>query len=248
MSRIHLPGPWAQGQEHPLPDSAHRHLVQVLRLREGDAVTVFDGEGHEADATLHAIGKRSGSVRIGTVHQPRRESPLDITLLQCVSKGDRMDYTLQKAVELGVTRVQPLRSERSVVKLDGDRWDKKQSHWEGVIVSACEQSGRVRIPPLLPVVPLDTALTALPADTLKLTLLPDADTSLRSLSVPAAGIALLIGPEGGLSAGEAARAQAAGFVAVHLGPRILRTETAGVATLAALQALWGDWQLENASC
>lgn len=242
MSRVYLPGPWAEGQTLPLPEPAHRHLIQVLRLRDGDTVAVFDGAGHEAPARLTDIGKRSGSLQLGAVTTPNRESPLDITLLQCVSKGDRMDYTLQKAVELGVTRIQPLRSERSVVKLDAERWEKKRLHWEGVIISACEQSGRTRLPPLLPVTDLESGLTDLPADRLKLTLLPGATTSLRQLPAPTAGIALLIGPEGGLSSAEAARAQAAGFVAVHLGPRILRTETAGVATLAALQALWGDWQ------
>lgn len=242
MSRVYLPGPWAEGQTLPLTETAHRHLIQVLRLRDGDTVTVFDGVGHEAAARLTDIGKRSGNLRLGAVTKPNRESPLDITLLQCVSKGDRMDYTLQKAVELGVTRIQPLRSERSVVKLDAERWDKKQAHWEGVIISACEQSGRARLPALLPVAALDEAIRALPAETLKLTLLPGAETALRALPAPASGIALLIGPEGGLSDNEATRARSAGFIAVHLGPRVLRTETAGVATLAALQVLWGDWQ------
>ncbi len=242
MSRVYLPGPWAEGQTLPLTEPAHRHLIQVLRLRDGDTVTVFDGVGHEAAARLTDIGKRSGNLRLGAVTTPNRESPLDITLLQCVSKGDRMDYTLQKAVELGVTRIQPLRSERSVVKLDAERWDKKQAHWEGVIISACEQSGRARLPALLPVAALDEAIRALPAETLKLTLLPGAETGLRALPAPASGIALLIGPEGGLSDHEATRARAAGFISVHLGPRVLRTETAGVATLAALQVLWGDWQ------
>ena len=242
MNRVYLPGPWSEGQTLPLPEPAHRHLIQVLRLRDGDGVAVFDGVGHEAPARLLDIGKRSGSLQLGAVTTPNRESPLDITLLQCVSKGDRMDYTLQKAVELGVTRIQPLRSERSVVKLDAERWDKKQAHWEGVIISACEQSGRARLPALLPVAALDEAIRALPTETLKLTLLPGAETGLRALPAPASGIALLIGPEGGLSDDEATRARAAGFIAVHLGPRVLRTETAGVATLAALQVLWGDWQ------
>jgi 16S rRNA (uracil1498-N3)-methyltransferase len=241
MTRIHLDAPLLADTELPLPDAAHRHLVQVLRLRDGDALTVFDGQGVEAAATLTAVDKRSSRVRIGALSRPLRESPLSITLLQGVSKGDRMDYTLQKAVELGVTRIQPLSTRRSVVRLDAERWAKKYEHWQGVIVSACAQSGRTAIPPLLPVQSLDAALASLPAGLRTLALLPDDGVALRTLAPPTAGVALIVGPEGGLDDAEIAACRAAGCTAVQLGPRVLRTETAGVATLAALQALWGDW-------
>lgn len=152
-----------------------------------------------------------------------------------------MDYTLQKAVELGVTCIQPLSTRRSVVRLDAERWARKCEHWQGVIVSACAQSGRTRVPPLLPVQSLDAALAGLPADACKLALLPGEGVSLRTLTPPAAGVALIVGPEGGLDDAEIAACRAAGCTAVQLGPRVLRTETAGVATLAGLQVLWGDW-------
>ncbi len=241
MTRVHLDQTLVAHTELELPEPAHRHLIQVLRLRVGDTLIVFDGRGNEAPATLIAVEKRSSRIVLAAPTQPRVESPLHITLLQGVSKGDRMDYTLQKAVELGVTRIQPLTTQRSVVKLDAERWAKKRDHWQGVIVSACEQSGRTRLPPLLPVAALEAAVTALPAAALKLALMPDQGVALRSLTPPAEGIVLLVGPEGGLSPAEADACRAAGFVAVQLGPRVLRTETAGVATLAALQALWGDW-------
>ena len=180
-------------------------------------------------------------VRIDQHHPVDRESRLDVTLAQCVSKGDRMDYTIQKAVELGVSRIAPLLSERSVVKLDAERWDKKLEHWQGVIASACEQSGRVRLPTLLPVQKLGAWLAEPTTEStmLKLTLAPTASAALRDLPSPAAAC-LLIGPEGGLSDGEIAHSAQAGFVGLRLGPRVLRTETAGVAALAAMQALWGD--------
>lgn len=241
MTRLYLDTVLIAGAEQPLPEAAHRYLVQVLRLTEGDGIQVFDGRGHEAPATLISVSKRGSTLRIGVPERPERESPLDITLLQCVSKGDRMDLTLQKAVELGVTRIQPLRSERSVVRLDAERWAKKCEHWSGILVSACEQSGRVMLPALLPVAEFEDALAALPSASLKLALLPGGAHSLRELDPEGRPIALLIGPEGGLSAHERAQALATGFVSLRLGPRILRTETAGLATLAALQALWGDW-------
>lgn len=241
MTRIHLPVTLREGDEHDLPEAAHRHLVQVLRLHAGDALTVFDGQGCEAPAALITAEKRHSRIKVGAVQRPVRESPLAVTLLQGVSKGERMDYTLQKAVELGVTAIQPLTTQRSMVKLDADRWAKKYAHWQGVIVSACEQSGRVVIPSLHPPASLDAALNALPDDTLRLALLPEHGRALRDLPPPQSGVALLVGPEGGLDPTEIRLALDAGFTAVQLGPRVLRTETAGVATLAALQALWGDW-------
>ncbi len=242
MTRIYLAQALVEAAEYPVPDDAHRHLVQVMRLGVGDGLVVFDGAGTEAPAILIAVDKRSSRIRVGAPTRPGRESPLDVTLLQGVSKGDRMDYTLQKAVELGVTRIQPLSTQRSMVKLDADRWDKKCERWRSVIISACEQSGRTVVPALLPIVSLQQALLTLSPNTLKLALIPHDGRALRSLAAPSHGVALLVGPEGGLDDAEIKASLMAGFVAVQLGPRVLRTETAGVATLAAMQAMWGDWK------
>lgn len=242
MPRIYLDQTLSSGQFVTLPEDAARHLVQVLRMGIGETFTIFNGQSGEFDATLHSVGKRDAQVLIGTFHDVDRESPLSLTLAQCVSKGERMDYTLQKAVELGVTQIVPLLSERSVVKLDAERWEKKMQHWRGVIISACEQSGRTRIPALHAVSPLHTWLPQAPTATLKLTLAPVAQQSIRTIAPAQHPILLLAGPEGGLSEIEIQRAQTSGFLPVTLGPRILRTETAGVAALAAIQALWGDWR------
>lgn len=241
MSRVFLPQPLAAGNEIALPDEAFRHLVQVLRLREGEHFIAFNGEGGEYRATLTQLAKRSASARIEALDAVDRESPRPLHLAQCVSKGDRMDYTLQKAVELGVTDLQPLLSSRSVVRMDGERWEKKLEHWRGVIVSACEQSGRTRLPQLHPVQALTAWLDAGGGAGERLTLDPLASHGLREMPEPRGAVTLLVGPEGGLSPAELDAARRAGYVGVRLGPRVLRTETAGVAALAAIQALWGDW-------
>jgi 16S rRNA (uracil1498-N3)-methyltransferase len=241
MTRIHLPGPLVEGLELVLPDTAFRHLVHVLRLRENDAFVAFDGRGGEYRAVLMEAGKRRARARLAAHDPVNRESPLDLRLAQCVSKGERMDYTLQKAVELGVTRVTPLISERCAVKLDAERWEKKLEHWRGVIVAACEQSGRTRVPALDAVVPLPNWLATGTAGAGVL-LDPLADAGMDQLPAPTGPLTLLAGPEGGLSEAETASARRAGFTGLRLGPRVLRTETAAVAVLAALQARWGDWR------
>lgn len=241
MTRIYFDTPLAEGASLPLPDAAFRHLVQVLRMREGETFTAFDGRGGEYDAVLVEAGKRGAAVRVLARHDVERESPLDLTLAQCISKGERMDYSLQKAVELGVTRIVPLISGRSVVRLDEDRWERKMEHWRGVVVSACEQSGRTRLPAIEPVQPLPEWLDGNRAHGDRLTLDPQGRHCLRELPRPNGPVTLLVGPEGGLSAGELEQARRGGFVGIRIGPRVLRTETAGVAAVAALQALWGDW-------
>ncbi|QHS09276.1 16S rRNA (uracil(1498)-N(3))-methyltransferase [Sinimarinibacterium sp. NLF-5-8] len=241
MTRIYIPEPLSGAQIIDLPASAAQHLVQVLRLRAGDAFVCFDGRGGEYPATLVEVSKRSARAELGARVQISRESPLDLRLAQCVSKGERMDFTLQKAVELGVTRITPILSARAVVKLDEDRWSKKLEHWQGVIISACQQSGRTRIPTLVAPVKLDAWLTQQDFG-LGVLLDPAAHTSLATLPAPGGAVTLLIGPEGGLADDEIARAQTAGMIGVRMGPRILRTETAGLAALAALQARLGDWQ------
>ncbi|WP_028080580.1 16S rRNA (uracil(1498)-N(3))-methyltransferase [Solimonas soli] len=225
-----------------LPEGAFRHLVQVLRLRAGDSFIAFDGRGGEYRAELVEVGKREASAKLLAFDEVDRESPLDLTLAQCVSKGERMDYTLQKAVELGVTRIVPLLSSRSVVRLDAERWDKKLEHWRGIVVSACEQSGRTAVPPVADISALPAWFDAEGAHGTRLTLDPLAHHSLHQLPAPNGPLTLLVGPEGGLSDHELERARAAGYIGVRMGPRVLRTETAGVAALAALQAMWGDWR------
>jgi 16S rRNA (uracil1498-N3)-methyltransferase len=238
MTRIHIPLPLAVGASLDLPDEAARHVAQVLRMRVGEPLTLFNGDGGEYAATITATGRRDVAVSIDRFDPVDRESRLDITLVQCVSKGERMDYTVQKAVELGVSRILPLLSERSVVKLEPERWDKKLDHWRGIAAAACEQSGRTRLPEVAPVQKLDAWLASSDG-ALRLVLAPTESVSLKSLP-PSAHIALLIGPEGGLSDNEIAAARRAGCIGIGLGPRVLRTETAGVAALAALQLLWGD--------
>lgn len=239
MTRIHVPTPLSAGSTLDLPEGPARHLAQVLKMRPGERLTVFDGSGGEYAAEIVEAGRRDVRVRLDAFNPVDRESPLEVTLAQCVSKGDRMDYTIQKAVELGVTRIVPLLSERSVVRLDAERWDRKLEHWRGVVAAACEQSGRTQVPRVADVTRLDTWL-AQPGDgTLRLVLAPTESVSLKTLA-PVTRLALLIGPEGGLSDTEIAAARRAGCIGIGLGPRVLRTETAGVAALAALQLLWGD--------
>ncbi|MDD3765362.1 MAG: 16S rRNA (uracil(1498)-N(3))-methyltransferase [Nevskiales bacterium] len=240
-SRIYIEHALSEGANFPLPETAFRHLVQVLRLKAGDGFIAFDGNGGEYDAVLVDVGKRQAEAGILARHEVERESPLDLTLAQCISKGERMDYSLQKATELGITRIVPLFSSRSVVRLDDERWEKKLDHWRGVVIAACEQSGRTRIPVVEPVTPLPTWLDDEDARGTRLTLDPQGSHSLRELPPPTGPVTLLVGPEGGLSDMELEHARRAGFTGMRMGPRVLRTETAGVAALAALQALWGDW-------
>jgi 16S rRNA (uracil1498-N3)-methyltransferase len=220
-------------------DAAH-HLLHVLRLGEGDVCIVFDGRGLEYPATIERVGRSAVTLRVGEPHEVDRESALQITLAQGISSGERMDYTVQKAVELGVTAIQPLSTERSVVKLSGERAAKRVAHWQGIVVAACEQSGRNRVPTVLPVSSVTGWLAQVPAGALRLTLSPDAASSLHEMERPGGSIVLFIGPEGGLSPREQDDARAAGFQGLRLGPRVLRTETAALAALAAMQALWGD--------
>ncbi len=227
------------GAEIALPETAARHAVTVLRLQAGDTLNLFNGAGGEYLASLVAVSKRETRARIIEFHARERESSVDITLALGISAGERMDYSLQKATELGVSAIQPLATERSVVKLAGERADKRLQHWQHVVIAACEQCGRNRVPAVAPVEKLYAYLAALGRGKRLLMLSPDADTPLTRVA-PAAAAVLLIGAEGGLSPAEHQAARASGFAPVNLGPRILRTETAPVAALAVLQALWGD--------
>jgi 16S rRNA (uracil1498-N3)-methyltransferase len=244
LTRIHVPGPLAAGREITLPAQAAEHLARVLRLESGAPFVVFDGLGGEFAATL---GARSGKqLRARVLHAVpfvERESPLDLTLVQGIARGERMDFIVQKATELGVTRIVPFTAERSVVRVDAKQRERKHEHWHSVAVSACEQCGRNRVPAVSAPLSLEQALAGLPADSLRCLLAADGAQSLVTAAAGARGrpCALLIGPEGGLTEGEAQLALTQQFIACRLGPRVLRTETAGLAALAALQAVSGDF-------
>ncbi len=227
------------GDRVELPESAFRHVVQVLRCASGEGLTLFNGESGEYEAVLDSVGRREAFARIERYRGTDRESPLKITLAQGVSKGERMDYSIQKAVELGVNEVIPLMTERCVVKLSAERWDRKLEHWQNIAISACEQCGRTRVPVVHPPSDLRDWLAQAPTDAHKLVLDPEAEAALQNSS-PGNKIVLMVGPEGGLSPMEIKLAELAGFRGLRLGPRLLRTETAGVVALSVLQAHWGD--------
>jgi len=227
------------GAEITLPEGAARHAATVLRLQAGDTLSLFNGAGGEYKSILVAVSKREVRARLLEFQASEHESPLDITLALGISAGERMEYSLQKATELGVTAFQPLATERSVVKLAGERAEKRQQHWQHVVIAACEQCGRNRVPVVAPVQKLYAYLAAVERSKRLLLLSPQADTPLKQIA-PAPAAVLLVGAEGGFAAAEYQAARSSGFEPVSLGPRILRTETAPVAALAVLQALWGD--------
>lgn len=239
--RLYLPGDIPAHGVCALPPEQAHHAAHVLRLQAGDAVVAFDGLGHEYEGTIARVSKGGVTLNVGDPRAVDRESPLEILLAQGISSGERMDYTVQKAVELGVSAIQPLTAERSIVRLDQDRAARRLAHWQGVAIAACEQCGRNRVPLVLPVAALKTWLAGVPADATRLTLTPEASMRLAELERPQSAIVLLAGPEGGLSPREHENAIATGFTAVRLGPRVLRTETAALAALTAMQTLWGDF-------
>jgi 16S rRNA (uracil1498-N3)-methyltransferase len=239
--RVYVDMDLAAGAAIALGGTVYHHLVVVLRRIRGDAVTLFNGRGGEYAATIESMARRELMMRIGAFRDVNRESALPVTLAQAVSKGERMDFTIQKAVELGVTAIQPLLTDRVVVRLDAERWTRKQEHWQSIAVSACEQSGRTRIPRVAPVLDLNDWMPTIPADTfrliLSLSLGATPATVRRAAGQP---IVLLVGPEGGWSEIERKLADLGGFTGLALGPRVLRTETAGMVALAVIQSQWGD--------
>lgn len=224
-----------------LPEPVARHAVRVLRLPPGACIVLFDGRGGEYPAQIERIEKNRVVAVLGAWRDIERESALSITLVQAVQAGEKMDFTIQKAVELGVNGIVPVDSRRSVIRLSGERAGKRVAHWQGVAAAACEQCGRNQVPLVTPLEKLDHWLARPAVTALRLMLVPDATTTLADLP-PAKAVQLLIGAEGGLDPEEVVAAQLAGFQGVRLGPRILRTETAGLAAIAALQALWGDFR------
>lgn len=241
VTRVHVAAPLASGAEVLLEGSAADHVGRVLRLRAGAAIVVFDGRGGEYAAEIVSIGRPGVRIAIGP-HQPvERESALEITLVQGISRGERMDLIVQKATELGACRIVPFEAERSVVRLDDSTRPRRLAHWNAVAVGACEQCGRNRLPRVEEPCGLDAALARVAGVARRVLLDPLAEVGFAKL-LPAgiASVAVLIGPEGGLAPAERAAAFTAGFVGCRLGPRVLRTETAAIAALAALQAIAGD--------
>ncbi|HMM46695.1 MAG TPA: 16S rRNA (uracil(1498)-N(3))-methyltransferase [Thiobacillaceae bacterium] len=238
--RFYLDERLAPGARLSLPAGPARHAARALRLGIGDAVTLFNGTGGEYAARIERIHRDDVAVTITGFTDVERESPLRVILAQGISSGERMDYTLQKAVELGVRAIQPIAAKRSVVKLAGERADRRVLHWQGVVASACEQCGRNHVPAVGTPLSLADWLGTQPPGRL-LFLSPGAETRLADLPAPISTDCLVAGPEGGFQADELAALQAAEAIPIRLGPRVLRTETAALAALAAMQTLWGDF-------
>jgi 16S rRNA (uracil1498-N3)-methyltransferase len=239
--RFYVDGPLAAPTTVTLPAGVAHHVLRALRLREGDELVLFDGRGGEYAGKLAVSGKQAFAV-LERFDPREAESPLPVTLVQALAGGDKMDWVVEKAVELGVAAIQPVQSERSVVRLQGERADKRRAHWQAIAVAASEQCGRNRVVPVQPILRLDEWLAQpLAAGAAHLVLHPDESAPLWERLPAPQPVVLLIGPEGGWSEREVQAARAAGYLPARCGPRVLRTETAGLAVLAALQARHGDF-------
>lgn len=240
LTRVYVEAALTGGTRGLVSGNAANHIVRVLRLGVGDSVTLFDGRGGEYAARIEGLRKDAVEVAIGEHVAIERESRLAVTLAQGVSRGERMDWVMQKATELGVQRIVPLITKRSVVRLDPGQAQKKLQHWRGIVVAACEQCGRNRLPELAAPRELAEFLgSAAEVQSLRILLSPAGAVRIGALK-PTGRLTVLIGPEGGLAPEESEAALMQGFVGVQLGPRILRTETAAIAALAALQQAFGD--------
>lgn len=243
IPRFHCPFPLAPGAQVNLPEQAAHHALKVLRMKAGDPVILFDGRGGEWRAELLKVSPgETARVALRDFSDRDCESPLHVTLVQGLPAGDKMDWVVEKCVELGIAAIQPVAAKRSVIKLSAERMARRVAHWNAIASAACEQCGRNRVPIVAPVLDLPQYLGGAKAQNARrLLLAPEGGTTLSTLAKPAEPVVVMIGPEGGWEDGEMLAAQAAGCVAVRLGPRVLRTETAGAAVLAALQARWGDF-------
>ena len=241
--RLFVDVPLMPGQTFPLPREASGHALRVLRLKAGDGVTLFNGDGREYHAKLTSADPRAAKVQVESMDAPGRESPLRITLVQSLARGEKMDWIIQKATELGVARIWPVASARSEVRLDGSRGEKRLDHWRAVAVAACEQCGRNVLPEIGPPETLTATLAAHPANDAQTRwmLHPGGATRLRNAGSATPDVVLAVGPEGGFDNNDLDALRNAGFRALALGPRVLRTETAGLAAVAALQARYGDF-------
>jgi 16S rRNA (uracil1498-N3)-methyltransferase len=225
-----------------LPPAAAHHAHRVLRLRVGDAVQIFDGKGHACDATINSISGKQVDLNIIKTCPAQVQTPLQIVLAQAMTSSEKMDWIIQKATELGAAEIQPVQTRRSVAKLSQERAEKRTEHWRGVVIAACEQSGRNDLMQVHAPVELSHWLANMrTAGDSKFILLPDGAGAMHAQAQPQGRVTLLIGPEGGFSADEALMAKQSGFTPVLLGPRVLRTETAALAGIAALQTLWGEF-------
>lgn len=240
MPRFFIDIPLVCGASVRLPETIVRH-IQVLRMREADSLILFNGQGGEYRATLTQLSKREAWCSIDLVDMVSRESPIWLGLAQGISSGERMDFTLQKGVEMGVCVFQPLAAERSVVKLSGDRADKRVMRWQEIVVSACEQSGRTIVPQVLPILSVEQWLTQTPVCDARLLLSVLGTQRLANIARAPQSVWLMAGPEGGYSAKEEQQALDMGWSPVALGPRVLRTETAALAAVSAIQCVWGDY-------
>jgi len=239
---VYVDAPLAAGTRVTLEGGAASHVTRVLRLRVGEALTLFNGAGGEYAAGIEQVHDGGVAVTIGEQRAIERESPLTLTLAQGVSRGERMDLVVQKATELGVSGIVPLFTERSVVRLGAQQAERKLNHWRAITIAACEQSGRNRLPNVAPPLSLaDWLRSGADRDGGRLLLSPAATARIDALPRPATSVTVLIGPEGGLTNAEQEAAVAAGFLPVRLGPRVLRTETAAIAALALLQRAFGDF-------
>jgi 16S rRNA (uracil1498-N3)-methyltransferase len=241
LTRCFVPPPLAAGDTRLLPEAVATHVARVLRARAGQRLTLFDGRGGEYDATILEIGRCGVRVQIDVQRAIERESPLSVTLLQALARGERMDLIVQKATELGVGSIVAWGGERSVVRLDEQGLARRCEHWRAVAIGACEQCGRNRVPTIEAVADLASACGKPDATSLRVLLAADAERPLSSVARQASSIMLLIGPEGGFGEHELALAAHHGFQSCRLGPRVLRAETAPLAALAALQAIAGDF-------
>ncbi|MBY5993614.1 16S rRNA (uracil(1498)-N(3))-methyltransferase [Ferrimonas balearica] len=239
VPRIYQPSPLAPGHSLDLDDDGSNHVGRVLRMQPGQALMLFNGDGQQYPALIDEAGKKRVRVTVQSMEAQDSESPLALHLGQVISRGEKMEFTIQKSVELGVASITPLWSERCGVKLSGDRLDKKVAQWQKIAIAACEQCGRNRVPEIRPVMRLEPWLTE-PFEGLKLNLHPRAPYSINTLPEPVTALRLLIGPEGGLSDEEIRTARDQGFTDILLGPRVLRTETAALTAITALQVRFGD--------
>ncbi len=242
ISRIFIAQDLQPGESIRLSGSASNHLVSVLRLGPGAEFELFNGDGNNYAARIASVEKKGLVAEIFDYAIADSESPLQICLVQSVARGDKMDLILQKATELGVSQIQPILSERTEVRLDADRLEKRMQHWHSVICSACEQSGRARVPVLRPLLKLEQCAVGDFEGDHKVFLHPQATATMSELALASdVSVSVAIGPEGGFSEADLARLSLLGFYGLRIGPRVLRTETAGMAVIAALQAQYGDW-------
>ncbi len=243
MRRLYLPVPLAVGHAFPLEAASYHYVMRVLRCQHGDTLVAFNGDGKDYIATLEVTGKKSARLAITGAKANANESPLKTILIQGLSKGERMDNAIQKAVELGVSEIYPAKTAYCAVKLTKEREQKKWAHWQGIITAACEQSERSVVPTLHPITPVTEIIHTIEADAKWLLHPYTVETDPAPKTNAVASVALLIGPEGGLSKAEVEQALESGFIGKQLGQRILRTETAAIAALSLCQQRWGDWHV-----